>query len=73
LIEIALGKKCHLDKPVRARMQFLAENPQATWTILVAEMLMCASGCKAYDVPSPTMDITRCYLDSVLAGINSFD
>jgi hypothetical protein len=72
LIENALGKKCHLDKPLKARMKYLVDNPASTMkTTLIVEMLMCASKFKAYDVSSPTMDIARCSYESILAGIIS--
>lgn len=72
LIEDALGKKCHLDKPLKARMKYLKDHPQTTMTALIVEMLMCASKYKAYDVPSPTMDIARCSYESFLDGIILF-
>ena len=54
---------------IRARLQYIKENDITEMTILLAEALLCASRFKAYDVPSPTMDILRPLLESTRMGI----
>jgi len=69
LIKGILGKDCHVAKAVRERIKLIEEQPETVKTLLLLEVLLCASCFKAYDVPSPTMDLARPYFEAVRAGI----